>query len=158
VELVLPSHYVGPEDPAQIISLGHKPLYSLSHLTILSVLNKCRIVEPSTSGYTYKTFSHLGLRKHYKRGMGQKDCISHRSGSVLVVLCLLVTSQTTHIKSHQYDCLNVSFIWMIHAKVDGEKLIQKSTFTGKEKYRDYIFKFQFHLLKISFLPFFSLYR
>lgn len=66
-----------------------------------------RVVEHSSNGYIHNTFLHLRLREHW--GQVQRDCKSQEIKEFAVRLCHLVVSEATPTRSHQHDCLNLSW-------------------------------------------------
>lgn len=66
-----------------------------------------RVVEHCSNGYIHKTFLHLRLREHW--GQVQRDCKSQEIKEFAVRLCHLIVSEATPTRSHQHDCLNLSW-------------------------------------------------
>lgn len=64
--------------------------------------------EPSLNGYIYK-LTPVPKAQGTSRERGWKDCMSQRSGEIAVMPCLLVMSEAISTKSHQHDCLHVSW-------------------------------------------------
>lgn len=64
-------------------------------------------LDPSSNRYIPNTAPWLRLSEHCKR-MGRKDWKRQRIRKFVVGLCLIMISEATFIKSHQYDCQQVS--------------------------------------------------
>ena len=71
---------------------------------------KGRVVDSSPNGYIYKTIPTPKAQEIVHKRW--KDCKSQKAREFAVRLYLLVISEATPIKSHQHDCLNMSWTRM----------------------------------------------
>ena len=74
--------------------------------------SKCKDVDPSPSGYIYKTILYLRLRTLRKKDRKTVYRIQNIR-EISVRLYLLVMSEAISIKLHQHSCLNVNRNWML---------------------------------------------
>lgn len=89
----------------------HQAYFPLKH-TENTVENhnqsKCKDVDPSPSGYIYKTILHLRLRTLRKR-----DRMTVGTRAISARLYLLLISEAISIKFHLHSCSNVNRTWML---------------------------------------------
>ena len=77
--------------------------------TITENLNQseCRVVEPSPKDAFTVQLLHLRLKDHCRRG--DRKIVRSKGQEFAVRLCLLIMTEATSIKSHQHDCLSMSW-------------------------------------------------
>lgn len=89
-------------------SQGNFSLPQIETITEKHNYSECRIMEPSSNGYIYKTVLHVRLKEHCQRSY--KDCKSQRIMKFSVGFCLLAISESITIQSQQHYWQNMRWI------------------------------------------------